>query len=210
MAQRAGVKQWMNEHQNLVQMVLPGLVILILVMVLIVPKVREWRALQERMKRLGKEMEQVSQELETLSPERIRMLDARDAEDRKMLPERDGFYTYLENLKEVGRSLGIDEISYFRGAVEQINMEEVLTRSSLGALPVPIDTDSHVLYGIPVKIQFRCAYRTLYHFLKSLREGKRLIDIREVRLKKTSNGLSVEMKMELYYFTDPGEKPDAA
>lgn len=210
MVLKRGVKQWMNRHQNPVQMALPGLVVLILVMAMIVPKVREWTRLQEKIKRLGKEMTQVSQELTTLSPERIRMLDVRDAKDRGKLPEREDFYVYLERLKEVGRALGIDEISYFRGAVERVDLEEVLAHSSLKTLPVQVDMDAHVLYGIPVKIQFRCAYRSLYSFLKSLREGTRLISIQEVRLKKTSDRLSVEMKMELYYLADSVEKPDAA
>ncbi len=210
MGRYPGVKFFLKAHQNLVQMILPGLVITGLVLVLIVPKVRQWRALEQEIGKVDREMEQVSQELSSLSPERIKSLAQADAADRERLPDRDRFYTYLGHLREVGRSLGIAEIGYFRGAVERVNMEEVLARSALNELPISLDLDSHVLYGIPVKIQFHTSYRTLYQFLMSLRAGKRLVDIREVRVKKSSGPLAVEMKIELYYLVNPEEKSDAA
>ncbi|NOY53168.1 MAG: hypothetical protein GXP58_06045 [Deltaproteobacteria bacterium] len=205
-----GVKRFLKTHQNWVQMTLPGLVIAGLVLVLIVPKVRQWYALQQEIGKVGRQMERVSMDLASLPPERLQRLARADADDRERLPGRGRFYTYLGHLRELGRSLGIDEITYFRGAVERVDMDEILARSTFNELPISLDPDSNVLYGIPVKIQFQAPYRTLYRFLRSLRGGKRLTDIREVRVKKKSGSLAVEMKMELYYLVKNSGRKDAA
>ncbi len=204
------MKRFFKIHQNWMQMILPGVVIAGLVLVLIVPKVRQWYALQREIGKMERLMERVSQDLSSLPPERLARLERADAADRKGLPGRDRFYPYLEHLQKIGRSLGIHEITYFRGAVERVDMDEVLARSPLNELPISLDTDAHILYGIPLKIRFQAPYRTLYRFLRSIKGEKRLTDIREVQVKKKSGALAVEMKMELYYLVKRPEGDNAA
>jgi len=204
------MKGFVKARRNWVGMMLPGVLLAGLVLLLLVPKVRQWYALEQEIGEMERRMEHVSQELSSLPPERLEQLARSDAADRKGLPDRDHFYSYLEHLRKMGRALGIDEITYFRGAVEGVDMEEILSRSNLNTLPISLDVDSHILYGIPMKIRFHAPYRVLYRFLKSIRDGDRLTDIQEVRVGKNSGPLTVEMKMELYYLTTGPEKHHAA
>ncbi len=194
----------------LLLVVLPGILILSVILFWIVPEYSELVKLNRGNRQLRQNIRNISRDTERVSEDRISqwLADAKDAKGR--IPDRDAFYDYLEQVRQLGNSLGIEQISYFRGAGEELSLEDVLSRTELGKLSFLQESTDRVLWGLPVKMRFQCGYRSLYRFLKILRSGRRLTDIREVKVKRIPGTLQVELSTEIYYLAPAGEEKDAA
>jgi Tfp pilus assembly protein PilO len=189
---------------------LPILLVLVMTVVLIVPKARELSRTKQAVRQLSRNLQSSSHNMEILSRQSLQDLILNLEEIETRLPDRESFYTYLNDVKKIGVSSGITRITYYKEAPRKLAAEEILSRSEISILPGLEGNGNLKLKGIPVRFQFHCTYRNLYSFLKGVRQNHRLADIQGIEIKKLPESLVVDLKTMIYFLSPETEDGDAA
>ncbi len=191
-------------------LLLPVLLVLVMIVVLVVPKARELSRTKQGVGQLSRNLQSSSHDMEILSRQSLQDLILNLEEIESRLPDRESFYTYLNDVKKIGAALGITKIVYYKEPPKDLAVEEILARSEISALPGLEEHEHLSLKGVSVKFQFHCTYRSLYKFLKGLRKNHRLAEIQGLEVKKLSEALDVELKTMIYFLSPETEVGDAA
>jgi len=192
------------------QLLLPVLLVLVMIVVLVVPKARELSRTKQAIRQLSHNLQNSSHSMEILSRQSLQDLILNLEEVETRLPDRESFYTYLNDVKKIGVSSGITKITYYKESPKDLAVEEILSRSEISVLPGLEEYGNLRLKGVPVRFQFHCTYRNLYSFLKGLRTNHRLADIQGLEIKKLTETLDVDLKTMIYFLSPETEDGDAA